>query len=238
MNKLRAIVADDEADAIEVLSNILNDTNKVTVIDSVTDSTKVESTIIKLKPDVLFLDIEMPGIDGLSLLENIRTYNQDLKVVFITAYGKYTQEAIKLNVFSYLLKPVDRNELNNIIDNLLCLIENKNIDKTSSKIKLPVTDGYIYVNYEDIFYLEAEGNYTCIKTINGDSYMSSYNMGRLNNKFPLDTFYRINRSCMLNSSYLYKINKKNNTCHALINEKEYEFEVSNTFITEFNKRSN
>ncbi len=137
MSKLNAIVVDDEADAREILVSLLNDTGKVKVIREISDALKVESAINALKPDVIFIDIEMPGIDGLSVIENIRSYNHNLEVVFVTAYSKYSLEAIKLDVASYLLKPVDRGELSDLINRFLCKRprskqEKKNPNKTKS----------------------------------------------------------------------------------------------------------
>ncbi|MDA3853737.1 MAG: response regulator, partial [Bacteroidales bacterium] len=118
MEKLKVIIADDEQDALQVLSNILIDSGKVNIIDLVSKPKRIEGLVYKHRPDVLFLDIEMPGFNGLELLENLREYNADLKIVLVTAYDKYVSEAIKHNVYSYLLKPVDRQELIQIIDRL------------------------------------------------------------------------------------------------------------------------
>lgn len=137
MNKLRVIIADDEKESIELLHNILTDSQKVEIVAEISDPIKVESTVNKYNPDVLFLDIEMPGLNGLSLLENIREYNQKLQVVFVTAFEKYVNKAIKLNVFSYLLKPVDRNEVNALLDKLDNLKTDNSSDK-HKKLKLPV----------------------------------------------------------------------------------------------------
>lgn len=233
MKKIRAIIADDEPDALEVLRNILTDTNKAEVIQEISNPHKIESAINKHKPDVLFLDIEMPRQNGLSLLKNIREYNQELPVIYVTAFDKYMKDAIKLNVYSYLLKPVDRLEINNLIDRLVEHIKTKEVCR-NQKIKLPIKGGYVYLNPQDLLMLEAEGNYTRLKTVNGEEFMSSYNMGRLFDKLPA-SFFRINRGCILNGDFIYKINKSNNTCLARTNDTVMEFEVSGAFITEFNK---
>lgn len=233
MNKIRVVIADDEEDAIEVLRNLLIDTGKVEVIQEISNPFKLESAVNKLKPDALFLDIAMPGINGLSLLENIRSYNQELSVVYITAYDKYIKEAIKLNVYTYLLKPVDREEVAEVVDNLLELKQSRDTPNIN-KLKLPVKGGYIYIKPEELLMLEAEGNYTRLKTIDEEEFISSYNMGRLFNKLP-SSFFRINRGCVLNGEFIYKINKTNNTCLIRLNGGEVEFDISGAFITEFNR---
>ncbi|MDX8338462.1 LytTR family DNA-binding domain-containing protein [Draconibacterium sp. IB214405] len=233
MDKIRVIIADDEEDAIEVLRNLFTDTGKVEVVQEISNPFKIESAVNKLKPDALFLDIEMPGQNGLSLLENIRSYNQELSVVYITAYHKYIKDAIKLNVYSYLLKPVDRQEVAEVVAKLIDL-KQKRSTPNINKLKLPVKGGYIYIKPEELLLLEADGNYTRLKTIDEEEYISSYNMGRLLNKLP-SSFFRINRGCVLNGEFIYKINKTNNTCLVRLNGGEIEFNVSGAFITEFNR---
>lgn len=234
MEKLKVIIADDEQPAIEMLRNLLLDTRKVEIIQEVSNPLKIECAIQKHQPDALFLDIEMPGQNGLDLLRNIREYNLDLRVVYVTAFNKYVIDAIKLNVFSYLLKPVDRRELHELIKNLIAFSAKANPPE-ADKLKLPVKGGFVYLKPNDLLALEAEGNYTRIKTVLGEDYISSYNMGRLFDKLPKQSFFRVNRACVLNGELIYKINKTNNTCKIRVNNQESEFEVSGSFITAFNK---
>lgn len=234
MNKLKVIIADDEHDALEVLNNIIVDTGNAVVLRAITNPKQVETLVNKHQPDVLFLDVEMPGIDGLQLLKNIREYNKDIKIVMITAYDKYMCDAIKHNVYSYLLKPVDRIELTNVI-NSLYLLKNKSVESYKTKLKLPVHEGYIFIEVRDIFMLKADGNYTKIFRNDHTHYTSSYNMGRLLKRLPPEMFLRINRGCAVNSSYLTKINKEDCTCVALVRNKEYTLKISNTFLKAFKK---
>ncbi|MCT4601498.1 MAG: LytTR family DNA-binding domain-containing protein [Marinifilum sp.] len=234
MKKLKVIIADDEPDALEILGNILVDSGKVEVLERVDNPLKIESLVNKHHPDVLFLDIEMPNLNGLQLLENLREYNQHLPIIMVTAYDQYVSEAIKFNVFSYLSKPVDRLELTNLLDKLE-MLEGKPEICNCGKIKLPVNDGYVYLKFEELFSLEAEGNYTIINTINQEQFVSSYNMGRLLKRLPENQFFRINRSMVLNSDYIYRVNKKQNVCYAKIADKEHCFDVSQVFISQFNR---
>jgi len=239
MEKLKVLIADDEVDAIEVLTDLLQDSGRVSEVQAITESHKTECTVQKIKPDVLFLDIKMPGIDGLTVLENIRQYDQDLPVVYVSAYEKFIPDAIKLHVFSYLLKPVDRQELFELLERLQEKLQetqaNKQQSETGQKFKLPVKNGYIYLNSNEIFLLEAEGNYTRIVTTDQQEYLSSYNMGRLAKRIPDGLFHRINRKNYLNCQYLVHINKKELKCTARVNNQEYSYEVSRSFLSTFNK---
>lgn len=234
MNKLRVIIADNEKESIELMRNLLTDTQKVEIVAEISDSLKVESAVNKYNPDVLFLDIEMPGLNGISLLENIREYNQKLAVVFVTAFERYVNDAIKLNVFSYLMKPVDRLELLNLINKLSDLNKRKE-PAVSRKIKIPVNGGYAFIKPNELLLLEAEGNYTRLKTTYGEELISSYNMGYLYKKLPQNLFLRVNRSCIINGDFIYKIDKKNNLCIVRLNGEELTFNISASFLSMFNK---
>ena len=232
---LKALIVDDEPDAIEILRGLLKDSGKVSVIETVTNPLQAECTIQKYQPDVLFLDIRMPKYDGISLLSNIRKYNHHLNVVYVSAYDSFINEAIKLNVFSYLLKPVDRIELNNLLERIHEKVFRNQEDIQPTKIKLPFKDGFVFLQSEDIFLLEADGNYTKIFTTDGNIYTSSYNMGRISRWIGCNNFLRINRKQFLNSLYLLRVNKKNLLCTAKINGSEFEYNVSRSFLKSFNK---
>lgn len=234
-HRLKVIIADDETDALEVLSNIISDTGTADIVASVGDPLKIESLVNKFRPDVLFLDIKMPGLNGLSLARNLREYNYNLKIVIVTAYDKYMSEAIKLNVYSYLLKPVDRSELTDLLNNLILIKSMDSNRQMNWKLKLPVKDGFVYLKKEELLMLEAEGNYTHIKTINNDIYLSSYNMGRLFNMLTPGTFHRINRNCIINGEYLIRINKKEQNCLVRCNGKDIVLPISLSFIRNFNR---
>ena len=238
MSRLKVLIADDERDAKKLLSDLIEESGNAQIIDYITESDKIETRVNIIKPDVLFLDIKMPSINGLEILERIRYYNQKLPVVLVTAYDKYIRDAIKLNVFSYLIKPIDRAELNYILQRLLKL-RNENIrnDNKSNKIKLPVKNGYAYLKTEELLLLEADRNYTHITTIKGDKFLSSYNLGRLFRLLPDYVFFRISRNRVLNSEYILRVNKCNKTCLIRVQGKESIFDVSNSFISFFNRIS-
>ncbi|MEE4198710.1 MAG: LytTR family DNA-binding domain-containing protein [Bacteroidales bacterium] len=229
MKNLNAIIVDDEEKALNLLEKLLIETEQIEILEKISDPLKVECLTAKHKPDVLFLDIQMPAIDGIKILKNIREYNQDLVVVYITAYDKYGIEALKLNAYDYLIKPVDRKELKALINKLF--FKKKKLNNTyNEKIKLSVKNGIIYVKLADVLYLKADGNYTEINLVSGDKYLSSYNMGRLVDKFNLKGFERINRNLSANSEYIYKIDRENKTCELKTDTVNIELPISKTFL--------
>lgn len=233
MRKLRALLADDEQDALNLLEILLVKTGKVEVVEKLSDPLKVECNIAKHKPDVVFLDMNMPTIGGLKILENIREYEKTLPVIFVTGHDDYAFRAIKHNTFDYLLKPINKKELERTVEKLYSL--NKDIEIPTKKIKLPIKEGFIYIKHSDILYLKADGNYTHIFLTSNKEYLSPYNMGRVAKQLTGYSYERINRNLIVNSEYLYKINRNEKICTLKINNLEVELKVSNTFLQRMKK---
>lgn len=229
MRKIRLILVDDESDALDILEKLLLETEKVEIIEKISNPLNVECSIAKNKPDALFLDIKMPEYNGLKLLENIRKYKENLPIIYVTAHNHFAIDAVKLNAFDYLLKPLDRKELKETVEKLVKLTE-ADLMKDNNKLKLPIKDGFIYVKHQDILYFKAEGNYTKIFLTSGEKYLSSYNMGRLSQRINENGFERINRNLIANGEYLQKINRKDKTCTLKTDDLEIELPVSNTFL--------
>ena len=230
----KVLLADDEQDALEALSSMISDIGNCEIVASVSDPKKIECKINKYRPDVLFLDIKMPHLNGLELTENLRQYNHDLKIVFVTAFTQYMSEAIKFNAYSYLHKPVDLAELEDLLQRIRQSM-NASADKIpKKKLRLPVKNGVIFVKTEELLKMEADGNYTHITTTNDECYLSSYNMGRLFEILPFEVFFRISRNCVINSEFLVRINRKELLCHLRYGNKKIELPVSKSFLRNFN----
>lgn len=234
MRKLRALLADDEQDALNLLEMLLVKTGKVEVVEKISDPLEVECKIAKHKPDVVFLDMNMPVIGGLKILENIREYEKTLPVIFVTGHDDFAYDAIKHNTFDYLLKPINKKELERTVDKLYALQKDVEIP-TTKKIKLPIKEGFIYVNHCDILYLKADGNYTHIFLTSNKEHLSPYNMGRVAKQLNGNGYERINRNLIVNSEYLYKINRNEKICTLKVNNLEVDLKVSNTFLQRMKK---
>ena len=237
MKKLNVIILDDEKAALEILSDLLIETGKILTVEKLNDPRQLESSVIKLQPDAVFLDIEMPNYTGIEILNNLRKYRAGLPVIFVTAHEKFAFEAAKNNPFSYMLKPVQLKELNEVIDRIFSYYnDQRNIQNDNEKkIKLPIKNGVLYITYKEILSLTADGNYTNIRLIDGDVYLSSYNLGRLYSQLTED-FVRINRQTVVNSVYIKEISKRYKYCLLKINDIEEKLSISGTFLKNFNKR--
>ena len=234
MRKLRALLVDDEQDALLLLEKLLEKTGKIEVIEKLSDPLKAEYNIAKHKPDVVFLDMNMPILGGLKILENIRKHEKTLPVIFVTGHDGFAFKAIKHNTFDYLLKPINKRELEKTVEKLYSL--KKDIDIPDiKKIKLPIKDGFIYVKHCDILYLKADGNYSHVFLTSNKEYISPYNLGRVAKRLNGNGYERINRNLIINSEYLYKINPNEKICTLKTNNLEVELQTSNIFLQRINK---
>jgi two-component system LytT family response regulator len=172
--KLSALIVDDEENARILLNSLLEETflfNEIRLVQSV-DAAYYE--LNRFDPDIVFLDIKMPGKDGFSFIQDLPKKHKLNKIVFVTAYDQYAIKAIKNQAFDYLLKPVNRKELKQCV---LRYIEKKNEETTIKKslktvesvdrltrIRVNTRTGTLFINPADILFCKAEGNYTTVCT--------------------------------------------------------------------------
>lgn len=214
---IKAIIVDDELSAIESLHwELTNFCSKVHVIDTFTNPVDAISAINYLKPDVVFLDIEMPELDGFQLLDKIDYKSFDL--IITTAYNQYALQAFKENAIDYLLKPVDPDELvkamdkvkNNRKENQLGTSIEKvfkqflSAEKTSKNAKIPLAlqDKIIMVNQDEILYCQSDGNYTHVVLKEGKEHLVSKNIKSIEKMMPKNLFLRVHKSFIVNTNYI------------------------------------
>jgi len=203
----RAIIIDDELIGVNTLK-ILIEKHIPSIIRVVATSTEPE-TGIKLiedyRPDVVFLDISMPKMNGFELLEKLRY--KDFKLVFTTAHEEYAIKAIKNKAYDYLLKPIDIDELKQCIDNIVKEAEKKEPTKTNvfRTIEISVKDGIIFIKPDDIIRLEASGSYTQFYLSNGTKHIASKNLKDYEVLLDPLSFYRCHLSHVINLRHVIKL---------------------------------
>ncbi len=203
---LKAIIIDDELNQRENIRLILEDyCSGIKVVGEGSSALEGASLLNKLNPDVIFLDIQMPGGTGLDLLKAL--YKIDPHVVLVTAHINYMKEAFKVNVFDYLVKPIDINELNNTV-NRLHAIKQKH-DTTSKKISLPSSTGYTYLEKDDIEYISANGSYSEVKCISGQKLLISKNLKHIESILSDTQFLRVHRSSIINTNHVREFSRSN-----------------------------
>ncbi len=214
---MKAIIVDDELSAIESLQwELRNFCEDVNVVDSFTNPKEAISAINYLKPDIVFLDIEMPEIDGFQLLNSLHYKNFDL--IITTAYNQYAIQAFKSNAIDYLLKPIDPDDLVKAIEKVKNRTKigqlESNIEKvfekfintasgpTLHRIPLALQDKILMVNADDIMYCKSDGNYTHVHMSDGSKHLISKTMKVFLEGIPDDFLVRVHKSFVVNMKYI------------------------------------
>ncbi len=226
--KLSALVVDDEESARKLLKKLLEETlffNEIRVVQSVNAAT---NELTKYEPDIIFLDIKMPGKDGFSLINELKDYYQNPEIVFVTAYDHYAIKALRSHAFDYLLKPVNRKELKQCIARFIEfksmsgvkeIHENSIVHKDNiSRIRVNTRTGTLFINPSAILYCKADGNYTTICT-GSKLHLCSMNIGKVENMLPNKGFIRVGRSHIVNFEYITLLDRKESTV-TLVRESE------------------
>jgi two-component system, LytTR family, response regulator len=243
MAKIKAIIIDDEDRARNSLSLLVKEyCEQVEIIDSCSNVPEGVISINKNRPDLVFLDIEMPEYNGFELLSFFREV--DFQIIFVTAYNDYALRAFEVSAIDYLLKPVDIDKLKNAVEKVVQRTQNSELEnrieilsealktKEFNKIALPMQDGMSFVLTSDIVYLEADGSYTEVWLKNGSKILVSKKL-----KFFEDVlsdksnFFRSHRSFIVNINYIDKYSKsdsglvlENGKNIIISRERKFEFE--------------
>lgn len=183
MTKIRAIIVDDEKNGRENLSGVLKEyCQGVEVCGEAASAIEAIKIIEELKPELVFLDIEMPGGNGFQVLECFKT--PEFKVIFVTAYNHYAIQAIRFSALDYILKPIDalllkaavqrfaaiKQEQDKRLENFLL---NATTPQNEKKIALPFTDKIDFIKVTDIVKCKGEASYTKVYLTNGKEILTS-----------------------------------------------------------------
>ena len=220
MNTLKAIIVDDEPDSISLLQFRLKKyASQVMVTRSYTDPLQALEAIELERPDLLFLDIEMPAMNGFELLEKI--VHLSLNVVFITAYNQFALKAFRFNALDYLLKPVDEQDLKQVIDKVitrtkptaaqLANLQKQLRGEPVNKIAIPSQTGIVFIDLEEIIYAEASGSYTKLVLIDKTLMLISKPLRDVQNVLEESHFLRIHRQYIINLNHIKLFNKNEST---------------------------
>jgi len=209
---LKACILDDENLAIASLRVDLE--RHCPFVKILATFNKPSEALLYLKNneiDLLFLDIEMPVMNGIQFLEALGNINFD--VIFTTAFQEYALQAIKLKAKDYLLKPIDSDELKNTIDNLIKTYpsELKSPPKKPTKIALPDSSGIEFIELDSILYCLADKNYTTFFMIDNEKKVVSKNLGEFEKILDPTKFIRIHQSSIININFVKKVTKGENS---------------------------
>jgi two-component system, LytTR family, response regulator len=218
---MKAIIVDDEPGGVRTLQNLLAEhCPQVQVVATCSNATSAIAQIQLHKPNVLFLDIHMPGKSGLDLLAELD--RSDFEVVFVTAYNEYLLQALRYSATDYLLKPVDEDELaaavlrvqkrlaigrtQNLTDALLHNLSNASTP-ADMRLCLPTLKGFTVSKLDDIIYVEAERAYTIFYFVNGKKVTVSRPLQDYEELLKNTSFFRVHKSFLVNLVHVSEYKK-------------------------------
>ena len=213
---ITAIIIDDEARGRLALRQKLKDyCPEVHVEGEAEDGEQGIKVIEAHQPDLVFLDIEMPRLNGFDMLSRVPKKN--FHVVFTTAYDQYAIKAIRFAAFDYLLKPVDIEELKAVIEKVKSTakdavaqrleILSQNLRNAMSKLAIPTMDGILFFDLKDILHIEALSNYTVFSFVNRPKLTVSKTLKEFEDLLPADRFFRPHHSHIINLRYIKRYTK-------------------------------
>jgi two-component system LytT family response regulator len=241
---MRTLIIDDERLARKELMNLLSKHPEIEVIGECANAEEAIKSIEEHSPDLIFLDVQMPGMNGFEMLKKLEVVPQ---VIFVTAYDEYALRAFKLNSIDYLLKPIHfpdliiacnkaietiKSEANSFyLETIYREIKHHNLDLKFNKLAVLNGEEYSFIPFSRINYLEGDGNYTKIFTLDGEKFHTPRTLKTYEEILPKELFYRIHKSHLINLNCIEKYNRndgnhvflQNNICLSVSKRKAEDF---------------
>ena len=233
---IKTMIVEDEQGALDLLANLIEVTGIATVIASTSDPSAAVDLIIKNDPDILFLDIRMPWISGFDILNDLKESGKvNPHVVFTTAHDEYAVRAFDYAAFDYLLKPIDPERL---LETFRRFKENgrkDSLDRTAllfDNEKMLIfrgVSGVIFIDPAEVVFITADGNYSTFHFISGRTETVTALLGALEEHLG-NKFYRAGRSCIINTTFLARIDTRQQQCIFIKDDREFRCEISRDSI--------
>ncbi len=238
----KVIIVDDEAPARSLKREYLNDYPELVVLEECNNGVDAVNAINNFKPSIVFLDIQMPGLNGFEVLKHLEELPH---IIFSTAYDQYALQAFEVHALDYLLKPYTKkrfaqaikrtkNVSTDYLSQLQNLAESLNTSTTypenilvSSKNKL------VAVQVGDIIRIEAEGDYSKLVTANGN-FLSNYGISQMEQKLNPQLFIRVHRSAIININCVKEVFKHPASYDIVMNNKDV-VRVSRSYLDNIKK---
>ncbi|ADL50712.1 LytR/AlgR family response regulator transcription factor [Clostridium cellulovorans] len=247
---MRVILVDDELASLNNLKYYLSKEEDIEIIGMYQDSLEAIKKIITDKPDAVFLDISMPEIDGLSCAAEILSHDEEMKIVFVTAYDDYAIKAFELSAIDYILKPIDPQRIKATIKRLSKFsvdqttkekfkknqfIKEKAMKTNISKLPLWENDRIFLCDIEDISFIFSECGYVKINTCKGKTYTSKETLNYYEDRLNELSFFRCHKSFIVNTKKIAEIIPWFNSTFKLImdGDSNSDITVSRSYMTSF-----
>jgi len=211
---IRSIIIDDEQHCVKaLLSDLQQHCPSIEVVEACSSAKEGIMAIRKLNPDLVFLDVEMPWMNGFEMLEVLGEIN--FSIIFTTAHDEFAAKAFRISAVDYLLKPIDANDLKAAVQkvekkmeegsnlqHITNLLRNMRQPSAEQKIALPQREGYEFIDVASIIYCQAEGAYTKVFINEKKPMLISRTLGDVEELLPPEIFQRIHHSTLVNLTYI------------------------------------
>jgi two-component system LytT family response regulator len=213
-SKFRAIIVDDERLARQDLKSIMDEFDEIECVGEAKNITTAKELLKKFNPNLLFLDIKMPGESGFDLLEFVE---EETHIIFVTAFDEYAIKAFEVNALDYLLKPVSKERLALSIERLQQAAENKHAElkklAIDDQVFLKINNKYTFLKINSIVKISSKGDYSEIIISNGKKALILKSMKEWESRLPENHFVRIHRSTIINTDQVNRIEPWYNSSH-------------------------
>ncbi len=216
-SEIKAIIVDDEGRARRILENFIKEyCPEISIVAMVEDVPQAVKAIKKFQPELVFLDIEMPGYNGFQLLEFFEEVN--FEIIFTTAYSEFALKAFQVSAIDYLLKPIQIDQLvnsiakfnkirgNSLIKERIETLQSNLKEKKINKIVVPLSEGSLFLELSDIVYLKSEGSYVNFYLKDGTKILASKNIKDFEQQLSdNEGFFRVHRSYLINTVFVTSV---------------------------------
>jgi two-component system LytT family response regulator len=202
---IKAIIIDDELHSRETTRMMIDlIPNNVEIVGKAVNAIEGVKLIADTEPDLMFLDVQMPEINGIQMLDMVPNYEGE--IIFVTAHDQYAVEAFKKGALHYLLKPLDPEELEEAINRVEKIVKSKSKKTKGNWLSLSTQEGWIVIKKTDIIRVESYKNYSTIVT-NSATHTISKTMKDVEAILPYDAFYRVHNTHIVHFNFIDKILK-------------------------------
>ncbi|HEX3879020.1 MAG TPA: LytTR family DNA-binding domain-containing protein [Bryobacteraceae bacterium] len=213
---LTTVVIDDEKLACDELAFLLKDFPEIEVIATASNGLQALEIIEKLEPELVFLDIHMPGLDGMAVVRHIREKTEDLpQFIFVTAYEQHAVEAFRLEAMDYLLKPVDKSRLAATIERARRTIQEKKLPEPAAakqpvstprnKLMVRANSRYFIVDANEVIYATIDDGLITLVTTKFEGHSNYRTIEDLQANLDRDMFWRVHRSYLVNINRIKEV---------------------------------
>jgi len=220
--KYKVAILDDEVNSSKVLQKLLEiHCPELTIQNVFNDSRTGLESVMQHPPDLLFLDIQMPHINGIEFMNKFHL--PEFEVIFTTAYQNFAMDAIKASAIDYILKPIDVGNLKEAVKKFIYKKQKTSgsdmvndliarLEKTHAKrLIVHLQDKTLFIDLNDLVYLKAESNYTHFHMVNGETFLTSKTIKYFETQLNSNQFFRSHQSYLVNTSYFTAYSKGDNS---------------------------